>query len=269
VNRRDYGFTTSTSEVPLIPNPIQKVLSTMAARQVQALLMGGQACVFYGAAEFSRDADLILLAEPDNLSRLSGALAELKADCIAVPPFRLEFLQRGHAIHFRCHHPDVFGIRIDVMSVLRGVAPFPQLWERRTTVEDVLGARYELLSLPDLVQAKKTQRSKDWPMLRRLVEAHYLQHRAVPRPGHPEFWARELRTPEFLIEAVAHHSEPAGQLAERRPLLKLALANDRPGLEHALGEEERIEREQDRVHWQPLKTELETLRRQVLAKPPG
>jgi len=26
----------------------------MAARQVRALLMGGQACVFYGAAEFSR-----------------------------------------------------------------------------------------------------------------------------------------------------------------------------------------------------------------------
>ncbi len=27
----------------------------MAAHRVQALLMGGQACVFYGAAEFSRD----------------------------------------------------------------------------------------------------------------------------------------------------------------------------------------------------------------------
>jgi len=39
----------------LIPNPIRKVLSSMRARRVRALLMGGQACVFYGAAEFSLD----------------------------------------------------------------------------------------------------------------------------------------------------------------------------------------------------------------------
>jgi hypothetical protein len=32
----------------------------MAAHQVQCLLMGGQACVFYGAAEFSRDSDFAI-----------------------------------------------------------------------------------------------------------------------------------------------------------------------------------------------------------------
>jgi hypothetical protein len=36
----------------------------MAAHRVRALLMGGQACVFYGAAEFSRDTDLLILASP-------------------------------------------------------------------------------------------------------------------------------------------------------------------------------------------------------------
>lgn len=41
----------------------------MAARPVHARLMGGQACVFYGAGEFSRDMDLAILAEPDNLAR--------------------------------------------------------------------------------------------------------------------------------------------------------------------------------------------------------
>ena len=29
----------------------------------RTLLMGGQACVFYGAAEFSRDLDLVVLAD--------------------------------------------------------------------------------------------------------------------------------------------------------------------------------------------------------------
>ena len=38
------------------------VAGAMASRQVRALLMGGQACVFYGAAEFSRDTDLLIIA---------------------------------------------------------------------------------------------------------------------------------------------------------------------------------------------------------------
>jgi len=54
----------------LIPNPIQKVLSTLSTRQVRYLLMGGQACVLYGAAEFSRDLDLAFLPHLD-LSFLS------------------------------------------------------------------------------------------------------------------------------------------------------------------------------------------------------
>ena len=62
--------------------------------------MGGQACVLYGAAEFSRALDLALLPDPTNLDRLQEALAELDAEVIAVPPFR-------------------------------SVAPFPELWARR------------------------------------------------------------------------------------------------------------------------------------------
>ncbi len=54
----------------MIPSLIQKVLSTMAARQVLALLMGAQACVFYGAAEFSRDADVLVMADLENLERI-------------------------------------------------------------------------------------------------------------------------------------------------------------------------------------------------------
>ena len=67
----------------MIPNPIQKVLSTLSTHQVRYLLMGGQACVFYGAAEFSRDTDLLLLSDPPNLERLRQALRDLQAECIA------------------------------------------------------------------------------------------------------------------------------------------------------------------------------------------
>lgn len=74
-------------EVRLIQNPILKVLSTLSSHQVRYLLMGGQACVFYGAAEFSRDCDIAILCEPENLDRLQAALDDLQAVNIAVPPF--------------------------------------------------------------------------------------------------------------------------------------------------------------------------------------
>ena len=59
--------------------------------------------VFDGAAEFSRDCDIVILAEQANLDCLSSAVAELQAECIAIPPFKAEYLLRGHAVHFRCH----------------------------------------------------------------------------------------------------------------------------------------------------------------------
>jgi hypothetical protein len=58
----------------LIPNPIRKVRVSIRARRVKALLMGGQACVFYGAAEFSRDTDFAILADAANLTKLRAAL---------------------------------------------------------------------------------------------------------------------------------------------------------------------------------------------------
>ena len=83
-------------------NPILKVLSSIRANRVRALLMGGQACVFYGAAEFSRDTDLALLASSENFARLNKTLKDLDAHVIAVPPFEARYLRKGHAVHFRC-----------------------------------------------------------------------------------------------------------------------------------------------------------------------
>ncbi len=246
----------------MIPNPIRKVLSTMAAHQVRALLMGGQACVFYGAAEFSRDTDLAVLAEPENLERLRSALAELEADCIAVPPYDFDYLRRGHALHFRCRHPNAAGMRVDIMSVLRGVRPFPELWAGRVTLSEPGGSTYELLSLPDLVQAKKTQRDKDWPMLRRLLEADYLAARHNATSGQMEFWFRELRTPELLIELAERAPAIAERRRKDRPLLAHAIARRALELAQALEAEERQEREADRLYWQPLRKELECMRRQ-------
>jgi len=52
----------------VIPTQILRVLSTIRTYDVRALLMGGQACVLYGAAEYSRDLDLAVLATPEALN---------------------------------------------------------------------------------------------------------------------------------------------------------------------------------------------------------
>lgn len=244
----------------MIPNPILKVLSSMREHHVQCLLMGGQACVFYGAAEFSRDTDLAILAEDPNITRLKAALDDLQAELIAVPDFDPSHLHSGHSIHFRCHHPEALGMRVDVMSKMRGVDPFPDLWERRTTIQTPDGTICDLLSLPDLVLAKKTQRDKDWPMIRRLVEAHYFENEAAPNPDQIDFWFRELRTPELLIEMARAWSAAAEQATPSRPLVALAISNDEPALRTALDEEERAERLKDKEYWLPLKRELERMR---------
>ena len=232
----------------------------MAAHQVQALLMGGQACVLYGAAEFSRDVDFAILPESANLERFQSAMNALDAHCIAVPPLEADYLLRGHAVHFRCQHPEAQDIRVDIMARLRLMDDFAGLWERRTTLTSADGTAYEMLSPDDLVQAKKTQRDKDWPMLRRLVEVYHFQNRESNAPDKIRFWLKELRTPELLLEAAAAQPNLSRELAEERPLLSSALAQDHAEVARLLAEEEQTLREKDRVYWLPLKAELEALR---------
>jgi hypothetical protein len=220
--------------------------------------MGGQACVLYGAAEFSRDLDLCILLEDANVRRFQAAMAELEAVPIAVPPWDAEMLARGHAVHYRCQRPDVAGLRIDVMSRMRGVDGFAALWERRTTVL-VDEEPVDLLSLPDLVQAKKTQRDKDWPMIRRLVERSVYATK-VPTAESVRFWLRELQSAELLVDLVQRYPSEAGESG--RAAARVAEGGDIAAVEQALVDEQQAERAADREYWRPLRKELELLRRE-------
>lgn len=221
--------------------------------------MGGQACVLYGAAEFSRDADLAIVADAANLARLGEALEDLQAECIAIPPFETCYLEMGLAVHFRCRHPEASGMRVDMMSRMRGVDAFAALWNRRTTLE-LENEVVEVMSLPDLVQAKKTQRAKDWPMIARLAEANYFQHRDQPTPEQIVFWLRELRTGRLLIELARRFPAECDRQLNNRRLLELAKTGDEAALDSAIEAEQQREREADRAYWEPLKRELERLR---------
>ena len=152
-------------------------------------------------------------------------------------------------------------MRLDVMSRLRGLPAFETLWDRRTTI-DTGEQSIEVLSLPDLVTAKKTQRDKDWPMIARLVEAHWTQTGRPASDAAIDFWLRELRTPAFLKQVAREAPASCRRIAAERPLLMAALSGDEAVVARLLREEEDREREADRHYWAPLKLRLEALRRE-------
>ncbi len=238
-------------------SPIPKVLSIFLKHKVQALLIGGQACILYGAAEFSRDIDLAVMVSLKNLKDLKKALEELDAERVFYPALSKEVLLRGHACHFRCQREDVKGLRIDVIGVMRGVDSFPELWTRRREIELPAIGKVPVINLADLVKTKKTQRDKDWPMIRRLIEADI--YNAPDNPPHDDvhFWFAECRTPELLVLLSERYPNIASLSAKKRPLLSLAIDGNQEEMRKLLRDEEDREREADRRYWAPLRKELE------------
>jgi hypothetical protein len=245
-------------------SPILRVLSTLKKHKVKSLLIGGQACILYGGAEFSRDSDFVVLAEPENLEALKRALLALKAAPVYFPELTLESLLKGHGCHFRCGARGVEDLRVDVMGKLKGCEPFEKLWARRNKVRLPGLGVIDVLSLPDLVESKKTQRDKDWLMLARLVDSDVYSAGGKGRGARLNWWLAQARTPTTLLELCAAHPAAARKAAASRPLLRAALRGDLRRLELQLKSEESAERRRDKAYWLPLKAELEQLR---LARP--
>lgn len=241
-------------------SPILKVLSIFRKQKVKSLLIGGQACIVYGAAEFSRDSDFVVLASPLNLKALQGALKILKAVPVYYPELTIPYLLKGHACHFRCGARGVQGLRVDIMSKLKGCDAFGKLWGRRNRVKiSGLGA-VDIISLEDLVQSKKTQRDKDWFMLSRLIENDIFINEGAGSSAKISWWLAQCRVPETLARLCADYPEAARRVSARRPLLREALAGNFKKLSGLLKKEEAVERAKDLKYWFPLKKELEQLR---------
>ncbi len=247
----------------MTPNPILKVLFTFQKHKVKSLLIGGQACIVYGAAEFSRDTDFTVLCTEKNINNLHSALQAMKAELIYVPPLEISYLKRGHACHFRCQNDDLNGLRIDLMAKLKGCSPFTVLWKRRNTVKLDHGHFIDVISLKDLVESKKTQRDKDWFMLKRLVDNDILTHKINPSLQQARWWLLECRNSDILVDLAAEFPRLARRQIRSRLLLKAAINGNKEQVRELLIKEETEERGKDIIYWQPLRKELEILRHQI------
>ena len=93
-------------------------------------------------------------------------------------------------------------------------------------------------------------------MIRRLMEQSYFGITGNATAELVQFWLRELRTPELLIEVAAEYPELARAEASSRPAVQAAQSGRLDEVSEVLEAEERQERRKDREYWLPLKREL-------------
>ena len=100
-------FLTVKGSVDPEPNPQSRFND--CSHRVWHLLTDGQACVYYGAAEFSRECDIVIISEDEHLTRLNQALAKLQ----------VEYLVKDLIAAIECAFDSRFGKMIATASTQR------------------------------------------------------------------------------------------------------------------------------------------------------
>jgi hypothetical protein len=138
------------------------------AHRVRYLVVGGQAAILYGASHFSQDLDLWLDPDNGNVRRFLDALQALRARVHKLtPPLTRAFLDRGHGFHFVIPLREG-AVYLDVMGRPPRVGSFAGAW-RRAEIMPTPWGRLPVVSVPDLVEMKKTNRPADYDVITRLA----------------------------------------------------------------------------------------------------
>jgi hypothetical protein len=237
---------------------------------VDWLLVSGQATILYGAATFSEDVDLWVDPTEQNLLRLRAALRASQARYYKLtPPLELEFAERHHGFHFVL--PDAAGADwfLDVMASPPRVGAFETARRRSKTFDTEWGS-LPTVGIPDLVELKKTQRPRDYPIITRLVLSQLLQMRGRLDQAQTTWALENVFTAGGLRTVVHDHAEIATALRSSIDAPGEAARTWDGGAELTLDQEEALDswlegkmaplRRADRAFWRPVIDELRHLR---------
>jgi hypothetical protein len=211
---------------------------------VEYLLISGQACILYGASEFSEDVDIWTRPTASNAANLMRALAACDAVVHKLtPPMTPATMRRGHGYHYKL--PDVRQpLFLDVMPRPPRVGPFAAAARRARRMQSLWGP-VRVVAVSDLIELKKTRRLADYDVITNLVR---LALEAVHRPA-----------PELLRWAAANAFD-----AEVRAEL-LGRLGRRPSVEQcrrAIGREIAQLQAADTAHWRRRIADLRRWRRE-------
>lgn len=231
--------------------------------KVRFLLIRGQACVLYGASQFTEDIDLWVKPTAPNLRSLLRALAGCRAVVHKLtPPLTLRNLGRGHGFHFLIP-PDVY---VDVMGRPPRVGSFDEA-RNRARMPPTDWGRLPVVAPEDLVLLKRTNLPGDYEAISNLVRLRHEEH-----PNDPDVlrWALENTfdvedVKDFSSRAQAHRSTRS-----KRPVLRgLRQGARRARLTELMAVEMAGLQERGRRYWIPFHRELKRLRGRGRLVPPG
>jgi predicted nucleotidyltransferase len=148
----------------------RKLLESLLSNNVEFVIVGGVAMVLQGSPRTTLDLDICYSRTPDNLIRLSQALAPYEANLRGAPrdlPFHLDAatLQSGLNFTLQTSIGD-----IDLLGEIMGIGRYPEV-VANTTAMDLYGQRVLVMSLDGLERTKRAAgRIKDLADLAEILE---------------------------------------------------------------------------------------------------
>jgi len=245
--------------------PFGAVLAAFNRHGVQYIVIGGQAAIAYGAAQFTRDADFWVNPTKTNLVRLRQALKELKTTLRFLPPLRLSYLKKGHGIHFRFKYDDREFL-IDILGKAPRVSGFTAALKEAERI-DWHGLSVPILDIRRLLATKKTDRERDYLAIQSLAEIVFEQAKRdeIIRETAMFWLIEESRTPQHLqIISREWKGGKQASLISGRPAAILAAQGKRLSeIQKTLDLEKDRLKKANREYWRPLVAELRQLKRRT------
>jgi len=236
-----------------------KVLRALNRAKVRYLVIAGRACIFYGATEFTRDLDIWVEPETENLAQIRQAMKQLGAKQRFLPPLERKYLLKGHASHYM-----VGDFRIDILGRPPRVGSFLKA-QSSAELTAIGGVSCRIVDLANLVKMKKTQRARDYEVIQRLVDAVFEYADTHPDEQNTlgPWLARELRTIDNLHRMAKKWKNGKNYLRQcERPICKAVLnmehfnEKNREYLLSILEKETRELQFRDREYWRQKMREI-------------
>jgi hypothetical protein len=146
----------------------RELLAALHANDVAFVIVGGLAATLHGSARQTFDVDILYDRSQANLDRLVAALNPFEPYLRGAPPglpftFDAETLRRGLNFTLTTTHGP-----IDILGEISGIGDYAAARRNAITAE-MFGTAYAVLSLEDLITAKKAAgRPKDLETLAEL-----------------------------------------------------------------------------------------------------
>jgi len=148
------------ASTPELPSDFVDLLAAFADAEVRYLVIGGYAVGFHDRPRATKDLDLLLADDPDNVERTCRALDAFGAAQTTIEAVR-------HAASDEVVWFGVPPIRVDLLKSAPGI-DFNVAFERRVIMEES-GVSLPVVSLDDLISMKKAaDRDQDRADVRRL-----------------------------------------------------------------------------------------------------